>query len=665
MLNRRRVLLGGTALAAAAVVSSVPFVARAQPSQWDKDVVAWLKANALPLATAEPGSGFSDLELFRAIIGNARVVSMGEATHGTREFFQLKHRMIEYCVSQLGFTVIGFEAEYGATLSVNDYVLHGKGKAKDVVVGMGFWTWDTEEVVALIEWVRAWNLTHERKVKFYGFDMQSGAASALHVLGYLERVAPNLATESERILSRLCSRYAGQFDLISAAERETISAQIKTVHDAFAAERELWAGKTGELDWQLGRRSAIVLEQFLRLEEIDGDGRDFEGGFKFRDRCMADNVHALLEAEGPDAKVLLWAHNGHVQKSAYFDIPNMGSFLAAELGVDYRVVGFAFNQGSFQAKDSTGRLRDHAVEPAPEYFVDAALAATGIPLFAIDLMHVPADGPVASWMASKPAQRTIGSGFDLALELLAALEADPRDNFDVLVFVETTTAARGNKWPPRVAAFQPTSVKQSNEKPTNLAFADGTGTPRGWHVTDASLPPYVVALEDGVSPDSGRAVRIARASSSLPWGDGALTQIFPAAPWRGRRLVFSAAIRADAPTIGTGAMLLVHVHPKQQQGSDAKAAKTILAMQADGLVRSSGWVRGSVAVDVPLDAERLQISLAVTGSVSVWFGDLIIGTAPSEVAGLRMPPAIARRGATGAVPPRRLGARADLAVDRT
>src|SRR5262249_47537150 len=145
MLSRRRILLGGTTLAAAAAITSVPFALRAQSARSPgEDGLAWLKANVLPLASAEPGSAFNDLEPLREIIGNARIVSMGEATHGTREFFQLKHRLIEYCISELGFTVIGFEANYGTTLAVNDYVLHGKGSAVDVVSGMGFWTWDTE-----------------------------------------------------------------------------------------------------------------------------------------------------------------------------------------------------------------------------------------------------------------------------------------------------------------------------------------------------------------------------------------------------------------------------------------------------------------------------------------------------------------------------------------
>ena len=374
MLNCRRVLLSGTALAAAATVAKAPLAASALARELSAqgragdDVIAWLRANALPLASAEPVGGLHDLEPFRAMIGNARIVSLGEATHGTREFFQLKHRLIEYCVAKLGFTVIGFEAEYGATLAVNDYVLHGKGNAVDVVSGMGFWTWDTEEVVALVEWVRAWNIANERKVKFYGFDMQGSAAATQHLLAYLERVAPELAAASATSLAPLALYHTfGAFQRLSAAVQERTFAQIKSVREAFVAERTRWIERSGETEWQLARQSAVVLEQYARSRLVAEEG-DFRKEFAFRDRAMADNVHALLDAEGAGAKAVLWAHNGHVQRSAYFGLSNMGGFLQAAAGAEPVVIGFAFNQGSFQAMgviDGDYKLGTHVVGPAP------------------------------------------------------------------------------------------------------------------------------------------------------------------------------------------------------------------------------------------------------------------------------------------------------------
>ncbi len=119
---------------------------------------------------------------------------------------------------------------------------------------------------------------------------------------------------------------------------------------------------------------------------------------------------------------------------------------------------------------------------------------------------------------------------------------------------------------------------------------------------------------------------MARAGSSLWWGDGELTQSFPAAPWHGRRLVFSAAMRAEAPQIGTGAQLVVHVWPKQKEGESSASYKPIRTMRSEGMVRSSDWARRSIAVDVPADAERIQISLVVTGDSAGSFGDLELAT---------------------------------------
>jgi erythromycin esterase len=646
MLSRRKLLLGGTAFAAAAAVTSVSFPAFAQSdaAPAGEEVIAWLKANAMPLASAEPGAGFADLAALREIIGDARIVGLGEATHGTREFFQLKHRLIEYCVSELGFTMIGFEAEYGATLAVNEYVLGGKGKASDFAGGMGFWTWDTEEVNALIDWVRTWNASHDDKVKFYGFDMQSSAAATMHMLAYLERVAPELAATTERKLAPLAS-YMTQSDFagMPPAMQDEIFDQIETVLDEFKDRRGRWTSRSSEIEWSLARQSAVMLDQFTRHQLVTDDTKSFNS----RDRAMADNVRKLLNLEGEDSRMVLWAHNGHMKKEEYFNTPagrfdavNMGSLLDDEFGDDYVVVGFAFNQGSFQAigaADGSSKLMDHTVGPASAGFMDAALAATGIPLFALDLTSVPTEGPVDEWMDTDPLQRFIGAVFrpdDVGGGDQYAVSGDPRDNYDVLIFVERTTAARGNKRP----SLQIGTATGMNKEPTNLALAGSGGMPDGWGAMVVGLAPYTMTAVDDESRKGGKAMRIARADSALAWGDGVLMQSFPAAGFAGRQLVFSAAMRADAPRIGTGPRMVVKVFPKRKEGSE-EAARAIMAVQEDGAVRSSEWTRRSIAVDIPADADRIQISLVVTGTSAGSFGDLELAAAGSPQALLGNAPA--------------------------
>src|SRR5947209_4696559 len=131
-------------------------LARTNASE-DQTVVEWIRAHAVPLKTVEAGHGFSDMEPLKSIVGDARIVSLGEATHGTREFFQLKHRMLEFLASEMGFTVFSIEATMPEGFDVNEYVLTGKGDPAKALAALGFWTWDTEEVLDMIRWMRTYN----------------------------------------------------------------------------------------------------------------------------------------------------------------------------------------------------------------------------------------------------------------------------------------------------------------------------------------------------------------------------------------------------------------------------------------------------------------------------------------------------------------------------
>ena len=149
-------------------------------------VVDWVRAHEIPLATVEPGQGFSDLAPLRAIVGDARAVGLGEATHGTREIFLLKHRILEYLVSELDFNVLAIEIGLPESFAIEDYVLGGPGDAAQLLAGESA-VWKTEELRDVIRWMREWNRTHTRKVHFHGLDMRRGGVAARDTLAYLER----------------------------------------------------------------------------------------------------------------------------------------------------------------------------------------------------------------------------------------------------------------------------------------------------------------------------------------------------------------------------------------------------------------------------------------------------------------------------------------------
>ncbi len=151
------------------------------PEPPESPEVAWVRANAHGVRTAEPGTTptpLDDLAVLKDLIGDARIVGLGESTHGTREHFQMKHRVLEYLASEMGFTIFSIEASAPESFAVDGFVTRGEGDAARLVGGMLFWTWNTEEVLAMVRWMRAFNAREGeagsgKRVAFTGFDMQS------------------------------------------------------------------------------------------------------------------------------------------------------------------------------------------------------------------------------------------------------------------------------------------------------------------------------------------------------------------------------------------------------------------------------------------------------------------------------------------------------------
>jgi erythromycin esterase len=581
----------------------------------DKSVIEWIRSAAIPLATIEPRHGFEDLKTLCSVIGDARIVSLGEATHGTREFFKLKHRILEFCVAELGFTMFGIEANFSESLAVNAYVLDGVGDAADALAGLRYWTWDTEEVLDLIKWMRWWNVNNPRKVKFYGFVMGSAAMATQRLSDYLARVAPELAAECKTELASLASDLTAQrFGQLSDARRAATFACITRVLAGFAERKTEWVTTTSALDWHLGRLHAIVLDGCARLSADPSP--------VFHDRAMAENVSALLEAEGPDAKAVLWAHNAHASRSAHQGDDSMGHHLDETFGHAQVVIGFAFDRGSFQARDyPSGVLADHHVDAAAIESFDGMLAQSGPPLFALDLANAPHHGAVAAWLASSMPARSIGGIYGLPKGNKYGVSYTqtivPRRYYDVVVFVAESTPARGNR--ARTGDAAPVVLPA----PSNLELG-GDSVPVDWRIVRPERKyAYAIHLLEE-HPESGRRTLLISRAAPWQWGHGAVTQKIFARAWHGRRVKFSAAIRTEVEDIGAGALIFIRffAQPQQSNESNFYATEIASAACAEAPVRAPRWERFSVEADVPEAADSFMIGLAMTGNGAVWFADL-------------------------------------------
>lgn len=180
-------------------ISDVPVAAAPTSANVD-----WLASHSFSLRSFAPAPvdtqvDLDDLAPVARIVGDARIIALGEATHGTREFFLMKHRLLQYFVRELGATVFAIEANQLAAERINAYVRGGAGEARTVMGGM-FQVWNTEEMLALIEWMRAYNAQHpERMVDFVGYDMQDQKPPIDSVRAFLDRTDPRLAVTAGRL----------------------------------------------------------------------------------------------------------------------------------------------------------------------------------------------------------------------------------------------------------------------------------------------------------------------------------------------------------------------------------------------------------------------------------------------------------------------------------
>ena len=416
------------------------------PSDRQQKLLSWLRRHAIRLTTVEAGRGSADLQPLKPVIGRARIVALGEATHGTREFFQLKHRLLEFLVTEMGFTTFAIEANWPESLAVNDYVLHGRGDAARVLAGLHFWTWNTEEVLDLIQWMRQYNTdsTHTTKVTFAGFDAQFTALAATTMKGYLTRVDPVFAAEiAPRLV--LFEKESRDYSTVSEADIDALHSTAQDLAERLGAEERTYVARSTVQEWRLACQHARILRQVDAQRRAGGDEKT---RYMIRDQAMAENVVWILENEGPRCKMVVWAHNGHVARDpqGIFGgaVVSMGMHLARRFDPELVVVGFAFGEGAFQAvvKEESERrpLREVAIGPAPDETLDGVLARTGIPVFMLDLRHVHED--LALWLQESHITREIGAFFEGPEDMCHTIV--PMARYDVLAFVARTTRARPN-----------------------------------------------------------------------------------------------------------------------------------------------------------------------------------------------------------------------------
>lgn len=429
-------------IARATLTATAPLDAPAAPTP--ASVVSWISEHAIPLSTVDPDAPLDDPAGLRALVGDAPVVALGEATHGTREFFQLKHRVFRSLVEDQGFTVFALEIGQVDARLINAIIQDGTGDARAALGAAGMWVWETEEVLAQIAWMRAWNAdpSHRQKLQFVGFDAQSPISSLAAVRQFLEMVAPDEVTALLAPLDVL--RYeagSAAFEALSEPERDAVMAAVGALRARFETARGTWEAASGPAAYAVARQDARTLQQAAEQFALRARGQNASA---LRDAAMAENIVWLHHTLPPGTRMVVSAHNLHI---ADLQAPTvmMGHHLRAALGPKLLTVGLQLGDGTFQAI----RPREDGAHPNIELItlppprpgqLAAALLAAGPPVYALDLRALPADGEVAAWFRSPQLVREVGYMFRSE-----AAMTDPQtlpERYDALLFVAHTTRAR-------------------------------------------------------------------------------------------------------------------------------------------------------------------------------------------------------------------------------
>lgn len=314
----------------------------------------WLRDHAVPLAHLDPAAPLDDLEPVREIVGTARVVAVGEHSHFVREFGQLRQRMLQFLVQRCGFTVLAFEYGFSEGFPLDAWALD-EGADDDLAAQLA-----GSVPIGLSEplrWLRQHNRTATRPVQFAGIDVPAAGGSVLPALRpvaeYLRQVDPEAAPAAEAAMD-LAKSFAGAsaaaaapaWARLSSAEQDALSANLARLLIRFRAVASLYVERSDQHSYDVAlrrlegaSRGDYAFRAMAGLFAGTGLTADTSG----RDEYMAGSVEWHLDRCAPGTRVVLVAHNAHVQKTPISfngqltGFP-MGHYLHRALGDDY----FAF-----------------------------------------------------------------------------------------------------------------------------------------------------------------------------------------------------------------------------------------------------------------------------------------------------------------------------------
>jgi erythromycin esterase-like protein len=400
---------------------------------------------------ALPVEGPGDLDPLLERIGDARFVLLGEASHGTSEYYRWRAAISQRLIREKGFSFVAVEGDWPDCYRVNRYVKGFEDSGSDAhevldaFTRWPTWMWANEEVVALAEWLRRHNngLPDDRKVGFYGLDVYSLWDSLYAVLGYLRKVDPSAMPAAFRAFR--CFEPYGED--VQEYARATILVPDSCEDEVIALLQELrrkepqYRARSSE-DFFAAEQNALVVqdaEAYYRAMVRGG-----AQSWNIRDRHMTETLDRLMRHHGAGARAILWEHNTHIGDARYTDMAddgmvNVGQVARERYGEeDVVLVGFGSYRGTVIAgQEWEAPMEEMRVPPARAGSWEDVLHRAG----AQDKLLIFEGGLGAGELLQERGHRAIGVVYDPERERFGNYVPTvlPR-RYDAFCFIDQTHA---------------------------------------------------------------------------------------------------------------------------------------------------------------------------------------------------------------------------------
>ncbi len=389
-------------------------------------------------------------------LGSPSVTLIGEASHGTQDFYHLRASITKYQIEHHGLDAIAVEADWPDAYRVNRFVRGegGDGDANGALSGFErfpSWMWRNTEVLSFVRWLREWNDRHpKRKVGFYGLDLYSLSTSIQAVITYLDKVDPDAARRA-RDRYACFDHFAGDTHAYGYAVSAGITEPCERDVVQQLAELRKRAGEYASRDGDLAEDEYFFAEQNARLaanaeEYYRAMFRGRHSSWNIRDTHMADTFDALMaflgQRNGVKPRIAVWAHNSHLGDARATEMGergelNLGQLLRERHGAHVKSIGFTTYDGTVTAaSDWDGVAERKVVRPALDGSIEGLLHDVGIPQFSLHL-----DDQRLAGFATPLLERAIGVIYRPQTERQSHyFQARVTEQFDALIHVDRSTA---------------------------------------------------------------------------------------------------------------------------------------------------------------------------------------------------------------------------------